>query len=233
MKMKTGLFTLIELLVVIAIISILAAMLMPALRNARSSALRIDCAGRMKQIASTAQLYSTDYDGYFPPAYYSPSDHGGLGVWYEYLDLYVPRPTNQGAESKNRGTIYFCPGNGKYYNGSTAFITNYSWNYNAGYWGSQPAARAIRTMEIQKPAMFCLFADGRKYPNWGDKAVYYWISGTHVRIWVPNNYLMTNPHQGGDNLAFGDGHVDYYKAGATTDKMMKVEYSGQTYLPTP
>ena len=43
-------FTLIELLVVISIISLLIAVLLPALAQARESSRKLDCATRMKQI---------------------------------------------------------------------------------------------------------------------------------------------------------------------------------------
>lgn len=59
-------FTLIELLVVIAIISILAAMLMPALSSAKKTSRQICCMNNIKQITLANFQYANDYDGYIP-----------------------------------------------------------------------------------------------------------------------------------------------------------------------
>ena len=62
--MKKTKFTLIELLVVVAIIGILASILMPSLAKARNAAILKVCMNNQRQVAVTAAIYATDFNGY-------------------------------------------------------------------------------------------------------------------------------------------------------------------------
>ena len=83
-------FTLIELLVVIAIIAILAAMLLPALQQARMKAHTISCISSLKQLSLAAMMYADDNDELIPIGW-GQGGHDWYTRWYPYtgsLDLW-------------------------------------------------------------------------------------------------------------------------------------------------
>ena len=79
-------FTLIELLVVVAVIAILAALLMPALSQARGKARQVRCISNLRQIGLAVFMYANDNNGYLVRADYD----GPLGKsWFDALPPYV------------------------------------------------------------------------------------------------------------------------------------------------
>src|ERR1043166_6240937 len=63
-------FTMVELLVVAATITLLAALLLPALQQAKEKGKAIDCTNKLRQIYLGFGMFANDNDDYFPFTYY-------------------------------------------------------------------------------------------------------------------------------------------------------------------
>ncbi len=84
-------FTLVELLVVIAILSVLAALLLPALQEALHAAQQSHCLNNQRQLAVATFGYADEFGGWFPLTYERLSTAGGSG--------YPTRPTTAASQS--------------------------------------------------------------------------------------------------------------------------------------
>ena len=96
-------FTLVELLLVIAVIALLIALMLPAMNAARRSAQLAECSSQLRQICIATELYTHDFNDYFPTKYlgWSPNTNYGHVFMLMYGDPNVALPPSGGGKIVN------------------------------------------------------------------------------------------------------------------------------------
>jgi prepilin-type N-terminal cleavage/methylation domain-containing protein len=203
-------FTLIELLVVIAIISILAALLLPALSGAKERARATQCLSNLHQIGLGMRIYADDSNGLYPESgavipwnQIDPQTHNH--AWLQQLISFV-----------NNTNVYHCPADRRaffsYFNGA-----------RAAYVASTNFA-PVNSKWIRFPFAYVLAGDtlGADFvPEDADKDDY-----THNCVGGPENGVPAEEwriHSKGQNLLFEDGHVKWYKGYSTNEMTFRYD----------
>jgi prepilin-type processing-associated H-X9-DG protein len=106
-------FTMVELLVVVAIIALLAALLLPALQQAKEKGKAADCTNNLRQIYLGFGMFANDNDDYFPFTYYWWRTLGDAGYFGPPTPPFGPNTAPASwtwVSSYRRWAVYHCTG---------------------------------------------------------------------------------------------------------------------------
>ncbi len=215
-------FTLIELLVVISIISLLVAILLPALAQARYAAQNTQCSTQVRQVALASFSYSADNLNYAPDLQFS-TDLQNAGYLNTNKVLYCPVT----AASANNWTAIRTPGPGWHYAGNVMMMANGSTSLGLG-----PARLDV----VIKPSLGMFYSDsswrGATYTTYNDYVDMLMFGRTDAAWANPPHPAVANSTglvaMRSLNVAYLDGHgggISYKGDTTTTAARANREYA--------
>lgn len=188
-------FTLIELLVVIAILSVLAALLLPAIREAKNAAKQSMCLNHIKQAGTALLIMADDNDGWVDPRNF----HDPTNVyWNVAITPYLG----------GKNTLVVDPGKVKH---SCPTLVSGSWGstvygINGAFARNDvPEINMVQIVRARRPAITMLIAD--LYWPWTTT-----ISNFKTTTVTGNGTGSKGRHEGrGLNFFFVDGHAEFLR----------------------